>query len=518
MGYSTPKDILNVIKNLKNTNSTGHDDISTNIIKAVAEDISPVLSYLVNLSLEYGVFPDMLKISVVKPLFKQEDKQNMEYYRPLVMVSIFSKIYEKIIYKNIYSYLEKYNILVNEQKGFRKNKSTDLAIYDFLRKVTSEMDARTQVSALYMDLSRAFEYVDHKTLFSKLSAYGIRGNTLNLIKSYLSDRLQITKISYINSNCELMTSASMPRNLLNGLPQGSNLGPLLFIVYTNDMPFAIEYPIEMYADDSTAIISKHDNTNYESEINRTLNSIIQWLEQNNLCINLSKTKMMQFSQREGKTKDLHIVNEGTVIEEIDSTKFFGIYIDNRLTWKQHIDYICKRLNTFSYALYKLAKVVKESTALVAFQAYVMSTLRYGIIFWGNSTDRLLAFRAQKKCVRAICKLKLTDSCVPHFKRLKILTFPSIYLYEVAVFVKANMSLFDTFGSDRVGTLIKSKSHVTALYSKSIFGMAPKIFNHLPKTLRNEENINVFKMSLKKIFVEKCYYCLDQFFTDKITID
>lgn len=472
-----------------------------------------MLSYLINLSLQKGVFPEVLKVTIIRPLFKKEDRQNMNFYRALALIPIFSKIYEKVIYNNLYPFLEKFKIFADEQKGFRKNKSIELALFDFLREVVTKVDARTPVSALYMDLTRAFEYVNHEILFKKLYTYGIRGNALELIKSYLTNRSQITQVEYIDMTTkEKLTASSRERKQENGLPQGSITAPPLFLLYINDLPAYIKQRMVLFADDSTAIISKNKDMDYENDINMTLKTIINWLQHNNLHINLDKTKLMQFTQRIG-TQNLNITHDGKLIENIVSTKFLGVIIDMHLTWKPHIDYVCKKLNSFSYALYNLSKVTNESTTIVAFRAYVMSSLRYAIIFWGNSTDRLRAFRAQKRCLRSVCKLKQTDSCVDHFKRLRILTFPSLYIYEVSVFVKANFELFNKFGGARTGTFISSDKRKTALFSKSFFGMAPKIYNKLPKLLRDINDVNVFKQKLHEILVDKCYYKLDDYLAD-----
>ncbi|XP_047022644.1 uncharacterized protein LOC124632034 [Helicoverpa zea] len=200
MAPSLPTDILNIIKGLKNTSSVGLDEIDTKIIKSVASLICEHLSYILNLCISNGIFPEMLKISIVKPLHKKDAKELMSNYRPIALISIISKIFEKYIYNQIYQYLEKNKILCNEQKGFRQNMSINLAIFDFLRNIMLKVDKCTPVCSVLCDMTQAFDYVDHKTLIDKLERYGIRGNILKLINSYLSNRKQVTAITKLDTN------------------------------------------------------------------------------------------------------------------------------------------------------------------------------------------------------------------------------------------------------------------------------------------------------------------------------
>ncbi|KAG7313180.1 hypothetical protein JYU34_000272 [Plutella xylostella] len=183
----------------------------------------------------------------------------------------------------------------------------------------------------------------------------------------------------------------------------------------------------LFADDSTAIIKCTDINLYENKINYTLEEIMTWLNNNNLIANLNKTKIIQFHQRKINC-DLNIEYNGIKIEEVQETKFLGLIMDSNLSWKGHAKEVCERLSKYAYLLHKLSKIVCLDTALNAYHGFVSSNIRYGIIFWGNCTDKDVVFRAQKRCVRAMCGLKTTDSCAPHFKRLNLLTMPSIYIY------------------------------------------------------------------------------------------
>lgn len=193
----------------------------------------------------------------------------------------------------------------------------------------------------------------------------------------------------------------------------------------------------------------------------------------------------------------------------------GLYLDSHLNWKCHVESVCKKLNQYSYALHNLAKIVNESVVLIAYKAYVTSTSRFGIIYWGNSTDKEIAFKAQKKCVRAMFKLKNTDTCKPYFEKYKLLTLPCIYIYETAVFVKANLHLFPTLKSKRRNKEICVVPHSTALYSKNFLGMAPRVYNKIPKSIKDLEKMHDFKKAFLNLLKTKAYYTVSEYLADKL---
>lgn len=509
-----PKDIWSIIKLLKNTNSSGHDGITTQVIKSVADIIAPILSHIINLCIEQGKYPNKLKVSIIKPLFKKEDRENMNFYRPIALIPIFSKIFEKVIYNSLYSYLEKFNLLAPQQKGFRQNKTINMAIYDFLLNIIRKIDKKIPVAALYMDLTKAFDHVDYNILLSKLEKYGIRGNVLSLIKSYLTNRVQITQIDRMcyNAKSEL-SHFSRARTVQYGVPQGSVLGPLLFIIYINDLPKITEHPVVLFADDSTVVFSANNISSLENEINVTLQDIIHWLDDNSLLANLEKTKIMTFNPNNSDILNIDIKYNNNKIEHTNITKFLGLYIDSDLSWRSHSEHVTKKLSQFSYALHKLGKVANKETVLIAYKGNVEALLRFSLIFWGNTVNRDVVFKSQKRCIRAIFKLKRTDSCRTYFKNNNLFTFPSLYVYEVAAFVKSNPNLFERFKSQRYGDRICNIGHKTAKFSKNIFGMAPAIYNKIPNTIRQIDDLNAFKLKLKKYLINKAYYSINEFLLD-----
>lgn len=518
MAPSTPHDILQIIRSLKNTTSVGYDGISTKVLKYVAYHICNHLSHIINLCLDKGTYPENLKTSIVRPIFKKDNKQSMNCYRPISLIPVISKVFEKYIYNQLYNYLEKFNILSEDQKGFRKNKTINMAIFDFLRNVMINVDKRTPVCSIYCDMTQAFDYVDHDILLRKLEAYGIRGNILSLIESYLKNRRQYTEISKINIQTKKEEIySSKQQEIKYGVPQGSVLGPLLFIIYINDLPTITNYPVSLFADDSTVTVHSNKNDIYEKEINDTIESIINWLNNNNLIINLEKTKIMFFNQRLA-TPNINVNHQGIGVKTVDTAKFLGVTIDKCLNWKAHTDELNKKICSSAYALHKLKPIINIKSLITAYHGIVGSLLRFGIIFWGNSTNKEIVFRSQKRCIRAMFGLKRTDSCKPYFIKYNILNLPSLFIFEVANFIQTNSKLFKkpsdvTSRSRRDNHTICVNRSATALMHNNIFCLAPMIYNKIPKSIRQMPT-TLFKLHLKKYLISKCYYSISDFLNDQ----
>lgn len=335
-----------------------------------------------------------------------------------------------------------------------------------------------------------------------------------LIKCYLTNRTQITEITQICKKTRLETKySSAPIEVGAGVPQGSVLGPLLFLIKINDFPKVTLNDMVMFADDSTLIGASKNSKTLQMNMTHDLKNIINWLNHNNLKINLFKTKYMTFRNRVPLADNMSIEFEDQKIYKTEVTKFLGVFIDSQMSWKPQIEAVCNRLNQFAYALNMLSKVVTYETVLVAYHSYVASALRYGVIFWGNSSHKEFAFKAQKRCIRSIFKISKLESCKPLFINYKLLTLPCIYIYETVSFVKANLDLFENLRSDRCQYNLCALPHKTAWFGKSICGMATTIFNKLPKHVKQIQNINIFKSEIKKLLIDKAYYNISEYLND-----
>lgn len=500
---------------LNNTNAVGYDELPTKLIKKCAGVISFPLCHLVNISMVEGIFPKSLKKSILIPLYKKGNQEDPNNYRPVSLIPVLSKIFEKVVYNRVYNYLDKFNILKNEQNGFRKNKSTTLACFNLIDIVTRSLDEKNTTGILLLDMTKAFDMVNHHKLLFKLKKYGIRGPALDWLHSYLNDRSQCTEISRTEKSIKQIYRSNFRLNTC-GVPQGSILGPLLFLLYINDLPDATSQKSILFADDATIII-KSNKDQFEFDINTALNNIITWLDDNDLQINLNKTKFIQFKTYKTKLLNPNINYNGSVIEEVTESNFLGITLDSFCNWKSHIDIISYKINKFIYVIWRLRQTVSEKVALMAYHGYVASILRYGIVLWGNSVNKDIPFKAQKKCLRVLTGAAYDDTCKPLFKKLNLLSVPCMYIYELAVFVKLNPELFTTLGEicprliRRKGRLVIPKTNLT-LRNKGPYNMAVRIYNKIPDGIK-QLPIHKFKNNMKKMLINKCYYNINEYLND-----
>jgi len=278
------------IHSIKSKDSSGYDEISSRILKISAPYVLSPLTFIFNKILDMGVFPERLKFSEVKPLYKKGDATDFSNYRPISILTSFSKIIEKIIYKRLYSYLINNNILVNEQFGFREKLSTDTATYAFLNKVLSSLDKRNYVGGLFCDLQKVFDCVNHNILLDKMKFYGRTGLAHKLIRSYLDNRYQ--RVTMKDSKYNKLSSTW--EHVKHGVPQGSVLGPLLFLTYINDFPLTINKLASsiLFADDMSIIISDTNPEEFTNTINSVMTEIMDWFQSNLLTLNFDKTTFL----------------------------------------------------------------------------------------------------------------------------------------------------------------------------------------------------------------------------------
>ena len=373
------RDIIRIINELKPKNSRGHDGTSSKLVKDLKNEIALPVSIMINSSIESGHVPDTMKLAKVIPIYKSKDKQMLNNYRPISLLPIFSNILENVIYQMLFNFLNTNNALFSSQYGFRKNHSTINAVTELVSQVIKAMNRKENTISVFLDLSKAFDTVNHNIFLRKLEFYGILGIALEWFKHYLTGRKQY--VLYNNTQ-------SSKQYIICGVPQGSVLGLLLFLIY---VPNCLKHSKSIvFADDTTIFASCKNMKTLYNNMNY-LSNLVNWFKANMFSLNIAKTNYLLFPSSKcvnvGGDMKLYAGADEIIINEC--CKFLGIIIDDKLGWLDHINSINIKL---SRSLYKLNSVKNMLPNYILRQLYftmVQPYLTYGIILWGSTYQSYL---------------------------------------------------------------------------------------------------------------------------------
>ena len=521
------EEVIDIINSLENK-SSGPYSIPFKLFSLIPDLIIIPLAYIINMSLETGEYPDLLKLVKVVPIHKGGSTQDVNNYRPISLLSIFDKIIEKLIHKRLYTFLEKNNILFHNQFGFRKNNSTVYALAQITESIKESIDRGKFGCGIFIDLRKAFDTVNHKILLTKLEHYGIRGNILNWFQSYLSNRKQ-----YVTINGK----SSEPLEINCGVPQGSVLGPLLFLLYINDLPnISNVLNFYLFADDTNIYYESDSLNDLEKTINKELNKLYLWLNVNRLSLNLDKTNYIIFHPYNKPIKH-HItvkINK-KAINEKEFIKYLGVLIDSTLSWKNHILNISKKISRAIGIMYKLRPFLPLKVMKNVYYSLIYSHIIYAIEAWGSASktemDKILIL--QKRAMRlmtyndtypTVCGPLVSSD--PIFAKLETLKVMDIYKYQVSKFTYKSINKMapDNFHnwfvinherhgySTRSNINISDGTKIKNLFIPSVrttnYGLkqlkstGPRIWNALPLNLKNISSLHVFLKKLKLHYISE----------------
>lgn len=442
----------------------GIDNIHSRVLRLLTSFISPVLVEIYNNCVSSGIWPKALKKAEIVPIYKAGDKTQLTNYRPISLISNIAKIFERLLYNRLYKFFIKFRILHKKQFGFRQNVGTTDAQFDITNLVYESIDKNLAVLAVYIDLSKAFDTVNHKLLLDKLFRYGVRGLSLKLIQSYLTERKQCVRI---DNQCSPLSKVEM------GVPQGSVLGPLLFIIYMNDI-FDMSKIVIAFADDTVFLSIEDSWSKAEQQMNLSLNNINIWFSLNGLTLNVTKTQYMTFgcyADSVPSSMNIHINN--TVLARVESCKYLGIIMDYNMKWDKHVQKVINKLRYYLLIFYKL-KHLPNIILRTFYFANVYSLLNYGLIVWGGAYPTVLG--PLKSLLKKFSKL-LNQNDLLNFEQLYV-SKCLLYHYDR---LKCNFT--ESTSITRYKQL-ELPNYKKRLSNKNSTYIATKFFNRLPNDLKS----------------------------------
>ena len=510
------EEVGEIIASLKNKATL---DTKITALKSAGKSTSftGTIATLVNNSFMQGCFPEALKTARVVPIHKGGTKSDVANYRPISLLSTFSKIYEKLMHTRLIGYFDSNNLLYDAQFGFRPGRSCEHALLTAQKHLLNSM-SRKQVSLLLLiDFSKAFDVIEHSTLLTKLRHYGVRGIVLEWFKSYLEGRTQFVTIESADSE---------PRSIQYGVPQGSILGPLLFVIYINDMPnISSIAKFILYADDANIIVTADTLENAYDKLETLTSSLISWVSLNGLCLNLKKTNYMIFT-RKRVINTRKILISGTIIEHKTTARFLGVLLDEKLNWGVHIAAVRTKMSRYIGIMCRIRRHIPVKVMLQMYHSFIQSHVNYCSLVWGfcckSNIESL--FTMQKKGIRTVIPGyvnyyykdgKLPTHTKATFHKHKILTIHGIIVKNLLVFVQKlkfqtdslPISVRNTIHPDAPITLDPVtddnltwyNNHNDNWYRKSLFFKAPLLYRSHPSITENTDGVpnGLLKSAIKR---------------------
>ena len=513
-------DIIQAINEIKSSSSCAHHDIPAKVLKECKLSLATPLRLFWQKSFDSAQIPKHYKTQIIKPIHKKGNKTKAENYRPVVETPHEGKVFERVLRRKLVNYLEDNNLLNSNQHGFRKQHNCTTQLLSYLNNIYDNLIDQNETDCIYIDFSKAFDKIDHKILLAKLNYYKINGTYIKWIEQFLENRTQTV---FLNN------TYSYSAHVQSGVPQGSVLGPVLFIIYINDLPQCIKDSAVLTFADDTKVVSKVSTVTDTLNLQLNLNKIISWSHHNNMELNENKFELMSFKLNTDNNnvkllKSLPLYNEHTTYyatKQIDISpspwvRDLGVLVDNKLNWSQHISTICKKSKQISGWVLSVFYSREKSIMLTLFNSLIRSKLEYGCELWSpyltkdinyiEQIQRSFTFRIENmqelNYWDRLSKLNISSL---QRRREKIII---IHIWKILNKMYPNSSNLDFKEHIRTNSirailkpLPKLKGMALTKYEESFSIRGAKLWNLLPPELTKITNLNLFKIKLAK-FLEK----------------
>ena len=434
------KEIEEILGKIKPKTSSGPDGVSTKVLRTLKREFAPIIAKLVNISTRTATFPKNLKLARVQPLYKGEGKKNeATNYRPISLLSCIGKIIEKVVARQLMNYLEEEGLLNNRQYGFRANRNVTQPILEIAQKIFKHINSRENryVLMVLIDLKKAFDTIQHNLLLEKLKHYGIKGWALKWFEEYLSDREQYTEINGEKSG---------NRRMVCGVPQGSVLGPILFLIFINDLPNAMKILTVLFADDTAMVKEGTDMEELARQLEQELETATEWFRANKLSLNVKKTKLIGINNLRKQSNNVPQIEptvkmDGEKLQQVGekyeekSTRYLGVMLDDCLGWKYQVEKVIGKVKAATHAIRRIRTAPRKLKKML-YQALVESHLRFAVQVWGGVDQKYRGKleAAQNSAVRAVSGMR-KGHAEPSYAELQILKLKDLIGMESLKFMR-----------------------------------------------------------------------------------
>lgn len=499
-------EICNIIMLLKSNTSPGEDEITSTNLKDISDLISLPLSLIINKCIEDGIFPDYLKRTVLKPIFKGGESENISNYRPIALLNVFAKIFEKVLKTQIINFINDNNGFNNFQYAFQPNSNTQSAVTDLMNYIYESLDMSNYGVAIFLDIKKAFDTVNHQILLDILEKVGVRGHVHNLFKNYFENRIQYVKIENYKS---------AERKCETGVPQGSVLAPILYLIYVNSIvEISLNSKHLSFADDTVLFFSSKEKNILEKNIREDIKKIEDWLNRINLTININKTVYIIFKQKNMKKIQLNIEINNKPINEVKEHKYLGIIVDTNLNFESHVNKIKKNIIPLIGAIRRMNYSLNDTIQNLIYNAHILSRIRYLITIWSscNQKEKGKIYRLMNKAIKVIYRKPWDTPSQELYKTTKNITLDQLIKFEKSKFAYKLLK-----NKQKTNITIKKKCRLhdhnvrnaNDFYLKNVHSNKGKTnpisscletFNKMPEQIRNSKSINQFSIKMKQFFL------------------